>query len=44
MPIALSMAESVIPDAIWQLFIAGLNKRLGVDCDDMTCVANNSAL
>lgn len=43
-PILLSMLDNVIPKAIYNFFIEGLNKRLGSDCRDFACVADTAAL
>jgi len=43
-PIVLSMVENIIPGAIYNLFIEGLNKRLNSDCADLPCIANTAAL
>jgi hypothetical protein len=43
-PIVLSMVENLIPKAIYNLFVEGLNKRLSSDCADLPCIANTAAL
>lgn len=43
-PIVFSMLEYIIPTPVYNLFIQGMNKRIGSDCTDMPCVATQAAL
>lgn len=42
-PIMFDMLEGVIPGAVYNFFVEGLNKRLNVDCRDVTCIATEAA-
>ena len=42
-PIMFAMLEKIIPGAVYNLYIEGLNKRLNSDCHNMPCIAEVAA-